>query len=275
MDAAKMSTCGPNGSGGKRSSSPLSARHLAAMAEEDLWWAEHTRDRGRRRDVDAEWREYAMARVEQRENFRCKRPREGEGWAVVADCDRRVRPSRDIQQNVSEAALAAAAAAQEALSAQLVSVLSRFSNLAAAGCDGCGHCAICIAAARCGRCEQCNACYEAEALNGQRQKATLVAVVQRIYALPTPPAREPAHAAHIAAAMLGGTAQWEAAWEAGRATATVEQRLEALWERAAAVIGCLDRQLALTSLPPAIQEAAQIVAARQIAGAPAVGPAQH
>ena len=52
---------------------------------------------------------------------------------------------------------------------------------------------------------------------------------------------------------------------AGRASATFEQQLQALWERSRVLMGCLDWQSTVMLLPPALQEAATL-APRSIDG---------
>ena len=256
----------------------------------DAWWEQHSLDREARRDLDLEWREYAMARVESRTALQLgKRPRERD-----TSPERRQRPSRECGNSVgggvygasdfrshtsatastsanisatptqfdlfaspSAAAAPEVSAVQEAIGTELVRLLSRLVALAATGCGGCGGCAACLAVRRCHRCEQCNGCYEAASLNEQRQRATLISVCERIAAsgqghvLP----------AVLALPVLHACGEWEAAWEAGRASATFEQQLQVLWERSSVLIGCLDWRSTVMLLPPALQEAAALVPA--------------
>lgn len=252
----------------------------AAPETRDAWWELHTTAREARRDLDLEWREYAMARVESRTALQLsvnpgKRPRERD-----TSPERRQRPSRecsnflgmraasefrptpasvsatptqcDLMASPSAVAAEEASAVQEAIGAELARLLSRLVALAATGCGGCGGCTACLAVSRCQRCEQCSGCYEAALLNEQRQRATLMSVCERIAAsgrghvLPT----------LLAVPVLQACGEWEAAWEAGRASATFEQQLQALWERSRVLMGCLDWQSTVMLLPPALQEAA-------------------
>ena len=255
----------------------------------DAWWEQHSLDREARRDLDLEWREYAMARVESRTALQLgKRLRERD-----TSPERRQRPSRECGNSVrgmygasdfrshtsaaastsanvsatptqcdlfaSPSAAAAAApevsAVQEAIGIELVRLLNRLVALAATGCGGCGGCAACLAVSRCHRCEQCNGCYEAASLNEQRQRVTLISVCERIaasgqgYVLPSV----------LALPVLHACGEWEVAWEAGRASATFEQQLQVLWERSRVLMGCLDWRSTVMLLPPALQEAATLV----------------
>ena len=264
----------------------------------DAWWEQHSLVRVARRDLDLEWREYAMARVESRTALQLgKRPRERD-----TSPERRQRPSRecvnsgarrlgasyefgsqlsasvwaskevshvsatptqwDLLVTPGVAAAQEVSTVQEALGVELVRLLDRLVALAATGCGGCGGCAACLAVRRCNRCEQCNGCYEAASLNEQRQRATLVSVCERIAALepPNPDAAQQPQA-HILP-VLHACDGWEAAWEAGISSATFEQQLQVLWERSQVLIGCLDWQSAVMLLPPALQAAATLVPAR-------------
>lgn len=253
----------------------------------DAWWEQHSLDREARRDLDLEWREYAMARVESRTALQHgKRPRERD-----TSPERRQRPSRecgnpvgglhgtsfewphtsaaastsanvsatptqcDLFTSPSAAAAPEVSVVQEAVGSELVRLLNRLVALAATGCGGCGGCAACLAVSRCHRCEQCNGCYEAASLNEQRQRATLISVCERIAA---------SGQGHVlpevlALPVLHACGEWEAAWEAGRASATFEQQLQVLWERSRVLIGCLDWRTTVMLLPPALQEAATLV----------------
>ena len=172
----------------------------AAPEARDAWWEQHTTAREARRDLDLEWREYAMARVESRTALQLsvnpgKRPRSRD-----TSPERRQRPSRecsnflgmraasefrstpasvsatptqcDLMASPSAVAAEEASAVQEAIGRELARLLSRLVALAATGCGGCGGCTACLAVSRCQRCEQCSGCYEAALLNEQRQRAT-------------------------------------------------------------------------------------------------------
>ena len=58
-------------------------------------------------------------------------------------------------------------------------------------------------------------------------------------------------------AALQATDEWEAAWQAGRGSATFEQQLEALWERAQTLMQCVDKVTALATIPMELHEAAR------------------
>ena len=285
---------------------PIPAPMPTLTEAKDAWW-EYAEAKARARDLDLEWREYALARVGGRVELQTcgKRPRERD-----TSPERRQRSSRECENSVermhgayefssqlsasastskeilvtptqwdlfatpSVAAAQDVAAVQEALGTELVRLLSRLVALAAAGCGGCGGCAACLAVSRCNRCEQCNGCYEAASLNEQRQRATLISVCERIAAL-APPSGSPDAAqlhSHILP-VLHACGDWEAAWEAGRASASFEQQLQALWERSRVLIGCLDWRSTVMLLPPALQEAAALVHVHrgQLCSPPPVG----
>lgn len=146
-------------------------------------------------------------------------------------------------------------AARKALREQLASLLSRLCILVDAGCGGCGRCQICITTLGCKRCDQCNACYEAEALWSRHRRSSLLTLCERIAAAQPAPSEGPQQIA-LVLPVLQACGEWEAAWETGRAAATFEQQMEALWERSQVLIGCLDRRTIAAALPTALQEVA-------------------
>lgn len=241
----------------------------------DHWWQQHTRDRVNRRDLDLEWREYAQQRIESRESVRGKRRRDGEGSddgnSATGQHNRR-RTREDMSAAQIPAPEVAAAphhlwsvphtsvemeltTARKALGSRLASLLNMLCDLAATGCGGCGSCAICLATLRCRRCDQCNACYEAASLHSRRQQTTLLTVCERIAAVQPAPG-DGAQQLALILPVLQACGDWEAAWEAGKATATYEQQMEALWDRSQILVGCLDRWTTAAVLPTALREAA-------------------
>ena len=172
--------------------------------------------------------------------------------------------SSSADEHAARMAATQAAASRAALATQLAGALGRMCALAAAPNDTLWM--------TCKRCEQCNACYEAAALNTQRHRAALLAIAQRIAAVQaTLPDAQPQPTAVASAqmiAVLQATDGWEAAWEAGRAAASFEQQLEALWERAQTIMQCVDRGTALAAMPPELHEAARLAGLASTTGLP-------
>ena len=240
----------------------------APIASPDAWWQRHTRTRVDRRDLDLEWREYAQMRIESRESVR-KRRRSGDGPAEWRVCSQRqddpgafeIHPSPHFSTsvNISSRALQPSAmdlpSARNALKEQLASLLSRLCTLIVAGCGGCGCCQICTTTLGCKRCDQCNACYEAEALRSRHRQSSMVGLCERIAAARPAPFEGPQQLA-LLLPVLQACDDWELAWATGKAAATVEQQMKALWERSLILIGCLDPQAIVAALPTALQEVA-------------------
>ena len=238
--------------------------------DDDSWWEHHTRDREQRRDLDLAWREYSLDRIESRETTRkrrsVKRPRDGESFADRRLWQRQLtygqpaspEPQRQMygppaSPERPQSEIAAASPTSSEAARHLASLLSRLCDLAATGCGGCERCAACLAVARCKRCEQCSVCYEAATITAQQQSTLLHGLAQGIAALRPSQSQQLTH--HLPG--LLACDGWEAAWEAGKATASFDQQLQALWERSKVVISCLDWQTTASVLPPALQEAAR------------------
>ena len=87
-----------------------------------------------------------------------------------------------------------------------------------------------------------------------RQQTTLLTVCERIAAVQPVPG-DGAQQLALILPVLQACGDWEAAWEAGKATATYEQQMGALGPLTI-LVGCLDRWTTAAVLPTAARGAA-------------------